>query len=150
MQYVHHSCLSFLSFLNGIFIIFKRLPIATNCLRPESAPLRHIQAYSEIFSNLCNPGIFTSLPYSEPWCIENQRHIKNIWETSTNQNSLFRHHSAIFRHIHMQKLGISGILEYSELLQNCILMDIYSELVIFTKIRKPWVTLFRTLSYWQF
>ena len=29
--------------------------------------LRHIQAYSGIFSTLCNPDIFTTLPYSTLW-----------------------------------------------------------------------------------
>ena len=29
--------------------------------------IRHIQAYSGIFGTLCNPLIFTNLPYSEPW-----------------------------------------------------------------------------------
>ena len=32
--------------------------------------LRHIQAYSGIFNILCNPCIFTTLSYSEPWHLE--------------------------------------------------------------------------------
>ena len=31
-----------------------------------SALLRHIRAYSGIFITLCNPCVFTTLPYSEP------------------------------------------------------------------------------------
>ena len=32
--------------------------------------------YSGIFWTLCNPGIFKTLGYSEPWHIQNHRHIK--------------------------------------------------------------------------
>ena len=31
----------FLDEIKGIFIIFKELTVATNCLRPKSAPLNH-------------------------------------------------------------------------------------------------------------
>ena len=31
--------------------------------------LRHIQAFSGIFSTLCNPRLFTTLPYFETWHI---------------------------------------------------------------------------------
>ena len=39
------------------------------------ALLRHIQAYSGIFSTLCNRHILTTAPYSEPWHIYKQSHI---------------------------------------------------------------------------
>ena len=35
----------------------------------HSRILKYIQAYSGIFRTLCNPCIFTTLPYSEPWHI---------------------------------------------------------------------------------
>ena len=36
-----------------------------------------IQAYSGIFKTLCNPGIFRTVVYPEPWHIQNQKHIQN-------------------------------------------------------------------------
>ena len=42
--------------------------------------LRHpgiIQAYSAIFRTLCYPNIFKTVVYSEPWHIQNQKHIQN-------------------------------------------------------------------------
>ena len=36
-----------------------------------------IQAYSGIFKNRCNPGIFRTVVYPEPWHIQNQKHIQN-------------------------------------------------------------------------
>ena len=52
-----------------------------------------------------------------------------------HQNPAIRHYSTIFRHIqnlvqnlHMQKLGILGILQYSELFHNCITTRIFRAL----------------------
>ena len=38
---------------------------------------RHIQPYCGMFSTLCNSCIFKTLPYSEPWHIQNPQFIKN-------------------------------------------------------------------------
>ena len=37
-----------------------------------------IQAYSVIFKTLCNPGMFRTLVYPEPWHIQNQKHIQSL------------------------------------------------------------------------
>ena len=57
--------------------------------------LRHVQAYSDIFSTLCNPRIFKSLRYSEPVAHLKLREglIRNI------QNPFIGHHWASFSHI---------------------------------------------------
>ena len=36
-----------------------------------------IQAYSGIFKTLCNPGVFRTVVFPEPWHIQNQKHILN-------------------------------------------------------------------------
>ena len=38
---------------------------------------RHNQAYSGIFRIMCNPGVFRTVVYPEPWYIQNQKHIQN-------------------------------------------------------------------------
>ena len=44
----------------------------------EFSSILSIKAYSQILkSTLCNPHIFTTLPYFQPWHIENQRYIQN-------------------------------------------------------------------------
>ena len=104
--------------------------------------LRHTQAYSGIFSTLCNPRIFTNLPYFEPIVYLEPEAFLKPCETLTRhiQNPTMGHYSAIFRHIqnlvqrlHTQKPDIAGILEYSEPFHNCILTHIQNP-VIFTKI----------------
>ena len=41
--------------------------------------ISHIQACSGIFSSLCNPRIFTVLPYTKPWHIYNpEKHWQGI------------------------------------------------------------------------
>ena len=89
----------------------------------------HIQAYSSIFSTLYNPRIFTVLSYFEPWHLEPWAYLKPCEALARHriQNPAMGHYSVIFRHIqnlmqclHMQKPGILGILEYSELFHNCI------------------------------
>ena len=86
-----------------------------------SALLRHIhaywvifQAYSGIFSTLCNPHLFKTLwnideAYSQP-C----------------HRALFSHIQTykLLQHLHMEKPGIFRILEYSKPLHNCTLMYI--------------------------
>ena len=81
-------------------------PLFTQCiLMHMEALLRHIQAYSGIFCILCNPFIFTTWPNSKPRHIYNQSIFKTLWnfdwaysEPCHKRNSLFRHHSVIFRH----------------------------------------------------
>ena len=44
----------------------------------EFSSILSIKAYSQILkSTLCNLHIFTTLPYFQPWHIENQRYIQN-------------------------------------------------------------------------
>ena len=53
-----------------LYMISKiQLTIAISIFTHVETLLIHIQAYSSIFSTLCNPRIFTVLPYSEPWHI---------------------------------------------------------------------------------
>ena len=67
--------------------------------------LRHIQAYSGIFSTLCNPRLFTTYPYSEPWHIQNQR-TRGLFKALWNFDQTYSEpcHRASFSHI----------VEYSE------------------------------------
>ena len=91
----------------------------------------HIQAYSGIFSTLLNPRVFTNLRLgiftigsSFETCERLTRYI---------ENPVIGHNSAIFRTLHMQKLGILRIQEYSEILHYRITTHIQNP-VIFTKI----------------
>ena len=86
---------------------------------------RLIQAYS---------ALFVTLTYSQPCHIVSPgifrkgglfKTLSNIYQTYSEP--CHGHYSAIFRHIqnlmqclHMQKPGILRILEYSELLHNCV------------------------------
>ena len=122
----------------------------------------HIEAsrtYSVLFRHIQQAPCVT-LTYSQPCHILSPGifRIEGILKTLQNsdqayskcclsQNSLFRHYSAIFRHIqhlvkhlHMQKPGIFGILEISEPFHNCILMHIQNP-AIFMETGKPCVTL---------
>ena len=94
-----------------------------------NAPFRNIQAYS---------GPCVTLAYSQPSYIPSPgifrtgSMFKTMWNfdqahSGPCENSLFRHYSAVFRHIqnllwslHMPKPGIFGILEYTEPFHNCI------------------------------
>ena len=56
----------------------------TKDIQAEKGTFRHnqaypgiIQAYSDIFKTQCNPGIFKTVVYPEPWHIHNQKHIQN-------------------------------------------------------------------------
>ena len=92
--------------------------------------LRHIQTYSGIFSTLCNPRIFTTFPYSEPWHILT-RHIQNA--AIGHDSSFFRHIQNLVQRLHGQKPGKLRVLEYSELFNNCVKTHIQNP-VILTKI----------------
>ena len=77
---------------------------------PESLFQKHLG----IFSTFCNPCIFRALAYLELETYSEPCHSQN------SQDSLFRHYSAIFRHIqnvvqclHMEKPGMFRILIYS-------------------------------------
>ena len=89
--------------------------------------LRYIQACSGIFVTLCNPRIFTNLPYSEPW------HIQKL--AIGHYSSMFRHIQKLVQPLHMQNPSILQILGYSEPLHNWILMHIQNP-VIFMKINE--------------
>ena len=58
-----------------------------------------IQTYSCIFRTMCNRDIFRILAYSEPWHIQNQKHIQN---------------RGIFRILAYSSTGIFRILVYSK------------------------------------
>ena len=102
---------------------------------------KYVSVYLHI-STLCNPCIFSTLPYSETWHILSQILIENsakCWP-GLFRTHVIRRYSAIFRHIqnllqclHMQKLCLLGVLEYLELFHYCIPKHIQNP-VIFTKI----------------
>ena len=55
----------------------------TKAIQTDLGTIRHnqaypgiIQVYSSIFKTLCNPGIFRTVIYPEPWHIQNQNHIQ--------------------------------------------------------------------------
>ena len=110
--------------------------------------LRHIQVYPGIFRTLCNPHIFTILPYSKPCHIKNQRHIQNPvkrWPGIVHNPALFRHIQKLVLPSHMQEPDIFWVLEYSEPFHNCIpLNHKNSEL---WHIDFP--AIFRTLTYFK-
>ena len=100
---------------------------------------RHNQAFSAIFSTLCNPRRFVlALAY-----LESEAYLKPC-ETLTRHipNSAVKHYSAVFRNIqnlvqrlHTQKPGTLGILEYSKPFHNCIPMH-FQNPAILTKINE--------------
>ena len=105
---------------------------------------RDIPAFSVIFSTLCKPHIFATLPlFRALACSEFKTNLKaysrGLFKTERWPKIFRRHYSAIFRHfqnleqpLHMQKPDILRILEYSEP-YNCILAYVQSP-VVFTKI----------------
>ena len=117
------------------------------------------RTYSGLFRHM-QQALCVTLAYSQPCHILSLGIIRtgNILKSLQNfdqayskcwhsQNSLFRHYSAILRHIQnlakhmcMQKPDIFGIPEYSEPFHNCILMHIQGP-AIFMKTCKPCVTL---------
>ena len=60
-----YSAFCFFRYILAYSIIFSVIKAYTH----TELLLRKSQAYSGIFSTLCNSGIFTTLPYSEPWNI---------------------------------------------------------------------------------
>ena len=54
-----------------IILVYSTLCFLGECrhIQSYSMLLRHNQAYLGIFSTLCNPSIFSILPYFEPWHI---------------------------------------------------------------------------------
>ena len=57
----------------------------TKAIQTDLGTFRHnqaypgiIQAYSGIFKTLCNPGIFRTVVYPEPWHIQKQKYIQNL------------------------------------------------------------------------
>ena len=122
-------------------------------LRHSYGDIRHIQAYSSIH----NLVIFWALAYLD---------LEAYWKPCETliryiQNPAMGHYSAIFRHVqnlvqclHMQKPDILKVLEYSELIHNCIPMHIQNPVIFtnlqkFTNIQKPDIFktwhIFRTL-----
>ena len=105
--------------------------------------LRYIVAYSGILNTLCNPCILITVP-SQPCHILSPSMFrgKGLFKTPWNvgQTYAIGHYSALFRHIqnlmqhlHMEKTGILGMLEYAEPFCICIHMHIQNP-VILTKI----------------
>ena len=58
-----------------------------------------IQTYSGIFKTLCNPGIFRTVVYPEPWHIQNQKHIQNpgIFRTLVYSEPPYIQNAGIFK-----------------------------------------------------
>ena len=118
MLYVLHQTHS--EFWHVQLIVFSGI---CQLIRSYSALLRHIhlycditrsiQAYWGIFSTLCNPCTFTTIPYSEPWHIRTRGLLKPC-------ETLTRHIENLRQCLHMQKLDTLAILECSELFRNCI------------------------------
>ena len=102
---LHNASDTLRIFTYSTLCFFKYMPAYSailSVIETYSHILRHTQSYSGIFSTLCNPHIFTTLPYSKTLT----RHI---------QNSAIGHYSAIFRHIQnvLQRLH-TQILAYLE------------------------------------
>ena len=118
--------------------------IILSIIKAYSHISRHIPAFSVIFSTLCKPHIFATLPlFRALACSEFKTNLKaysrGLFKTERWPKIFRRHYSAIFRHfqnleqpLHMQKPDILRILEYSEP-YNCILAYVQSP-VVFTKI----------------
>ena len=104
---------------------------------------RHIQSYSGIFSTLCNSRVCTTLSCHilSPNIFKTGGLLQTLW--NVDQAYLELCHGALcshilayqnlMQHLHMQKPGILGILEYSEPFHNCIPKHIQNP-VISTKI----------------
>ena len=58
-----------------------------------------IQTYSGIFKTLCNPGIFRTVVYPEPWHIQNQKHMQNpgIFTTLVYSEPRYIQNAGIFK-----------------------------------------------------
>ena len=87
-------------------------------------------------SYIRNLTIFWALAYLEPEaylkpCKTLTRHIQN--PAIGHYSAIFRHIQNLIKHLHTQRPGILGILEYSEAFHNCIPTHI-KNLNIFTKI----------------
>ena len=123
-----HTCQDSLSPCSFLFAFQGPPPSPTQRTYFLNAPFRNLQAYSEPCvilaysqpSYIPSPGIFrTGSMFKTMWNFD-QAH------SGPCENSLFRHYSAVFRHIqnllwslHMPKPGIFGILEYTEPFHNC-------------------------------
>ena len=60
---------------------------------------RIIQVYSGIFRTLCDPGILKTVVYSEPWHIQNQKHIQNpgMFTTLVYSEPMYIQNAGIFK-----------------------------------------------------
>ena len=122
----------------GFFFFFSGI---CQHIKSYSTLLRHIHAYwgiikahSDLFMHIQsrNNRIFTTLSYSEL--------IKALWNVDQAYSelcyrALFNHIQNLVHRLHMQKSGILGILEYSELFNNCMPTRIHNP-VVFTKIHE--------------
>ena len=119
----------------------------------ELSLFRYIQAYSNTL-RISNAYLSQTFHIPSPGMLRTKSIFKILLnfdqvysEPCHSENSLFRHYSAIFRHIqnlvlpsHIQKPGIFGNLEYSEPFHNCIPSSVQNS-AIFKKIGKPFATL---------
>ena len=78
----------------------------TKAIQTDLGTFRHnqaypgiIQAYSGIFKTLCNPGIFRTVVYPEPWHIQNQKHMQNpgIFTTLVYSEPRYIQNAGIFK-----------------------------------------------------
>ena len=107
-------------------------------IQSHSALLRHIHAHSApcvtlAYSQHCHilsVGIFRTAGLLKP-CETLTRHIQN--PPTGPYSAIFKHIQNLRQRFHLQKPGILGILEYSELFHNCIPTHIQNS-VIFMKI----------------
>ena len=128
--------------------IFKHIQHYYDIFRHIEVFLRHIQSYSRIFSTMCNPPIFTTLPCSKPRHLEPEayskpcetfpRYIKTPAIVRTIYPSIILSYSGIFRTL--CKTCICRKVAYLELFHNCIPTHTQNN-VIFTKIGKSRVIL---------
>ena len=89
--------------LRNLFLLSIRVALKAR-IRHNQAHPRITQAYSGIFKTLCNSGIFRTVAYTEPWYIQNQKHIQNpqhIHKPGIFKKPLFseRWHIQNLRHI---------------------------------------------------
>ena len=91
------------------------------------------------------PGQIWALAYLEPEAYSKPletltRHIQNPHIARTVYSGIFRHIQNLVQPLHLQKSGISGILEYSEIFHSCIVAHTQNP-IIFMKTGKFCVTL---------
>ena len=116
--------------------------------------LRHNQAYpgitlaySGIFKTLCNPGIFRTVVYPEPWHIQNQKLIQNpgIFRTLEYSESPQIQNSDIFK---KRSMKIVNVYNYFRSMSLPINAGIFKTRVIFRTLSNIYDKAFCKNSQW--